>query len=84
MGDIFHNSIEEYFSIEGEIGLEYWGGQIRTRGGPPVILLGGIVGNKPAESFIVMINNASREEVEKLAAFVATIRQKTTDESPKS
>jgi hypothetical protein len=71
--------MEEYFSIEGEIGFEYWGGLIRTRGGPPAVLLGGIVENKPAESFLVMINHASREEVEKLAAFVATMRQKTID-----
>lgn len=76
MEDIFHNSIEEYFSIEGEIRLEYYGGQIHTKGGPPVVLLGGIVENKPVERFLVMINDASREEVEKLAEFVATMRQK--------
>jgi hypothetical protein len=76
MADIFHNSMEEYLSIEGEIKLEYWGGLIRTRGGPPAILLGGIVEKKPEEAYLVMINNASREEVEKLAEFIDAMRKK--------
>jgi hypothetical protein len=43
MVNIFHNSVEEYFSIEDEPRLEYYNGQIHTKGGPPVVLLGGSV-----------------------------------------
>jgi len=76
MEDIFHNSIEEYFSIEGEAKFEFYGGLMHIKGGLPIVLLGGIVEKKPDPSFIVMVNNASREEVEKLAAFVADMRKK--------
>jgi hypothetical protein len=74
MDNLFHNSIEEYFSIEGEAKFEFYSGLMHIKGGLPVVLLGGIV-EKPEEAYIIMINNASRDEVKKVAQFVSEMRK---------
>jgi hypothetical protein len=74
MATIFHNSWEEYESIEGEAKFEFYGGLMHIKGGLPIVLLGGIV-EKPREAYIIMVNNASREEVEKVAQLVHEMRK---------
>ena len=77
-------SVEEYFALDNryEVRFEYHGDTIALRDGTPVILLGGVA---PAgtlqETALVVISNATEEEVEKLAAFVASLRPSTLTNS---
>jgi hypothetical protein len=74
-------SIEEYFALGNryEVHFEYLEDTIILKDGTPVILLGGVApaGTFP-ETALVVISNVTEEEVEKLAAFVASLRPSTS------
>lgn len=74
-------SVEEYLTLTEryEVRFEYYGDTIALKDGTPVILLGGVapVGTLP-ETALVVISNATEEEVEKLAEFVASLRPSTS------
>jgi hypothetical protein len=73
-------SIEEYFALTDghEVRFEYLDGAIIMKDGTPVILLGGVAqAGTPPETAWVVISNATEEEVEKLAAFITSLRPST-------
>lgn len=75
-------SIEEYLRLSDryDLRLEYVDGKILTRDGTPVILLGGVTPEKIPGSALVIISDATEEEIEQLAAFVASLRQQSKKE----
>ncbi|MBV9231394.1 MAG: hypothetical protein JOZ18_18940 [Chloroflexi bacterium] len=74
----YESSVEDYLRLAEnyEVRFEYWGGTIALGDGTPVILLGGVApeGKRP-DTALVVISDATEEEVEQLAAFVASLRQ---------
>jgi len=75
-------SVEEYLRLSEryDLRLEYIDGEISTRDGAPVILLGGVAPEKVPGSALVMISDATKQEIEQLAAFVASLRQRSNKE----
>lgn len=77
MEDVFHSSMEEYWSLrEHDLKLEYINGCIVTMDHRHVVLLGGTVENTPDRKKLIMIDNASKEEIEKVAEVINEMRKK--------
>lgn len=77
----YEMDVEDYlrFVERYDVRFEYIDGQMYLRDGTPVILLGNVVTEGPASNnAFVMIANATKEEVEQLAAFVASMRKTAT------
>lgn len=76
-------SMEEYLRLSDrhDLRLEYIDGKISTRDGVPVILLGGVAPERVPGSALVMISDATKEEIEQLAAFVASLRLQPNKEN---
>lgn len=75
----YGSSVEEYLQLTDryELRFEYIDGVIRLRDGTPVLLLGGATANETSsEKAIVMIADATEEEVQQLAAFVSALRSR--------
>jgi hypothetical protein len=69
--------VEDYlrFTERYEVRIEYIDGTMYLRDGTPVILLGDIITEGPASRKpFVVIANATREEIDQLADFVASMR----------
>ncbi len=67
----YHRLTERY-----DVRFEYIDGQIFLRDGTPVILLGGVAPEETlSETALVVISNATEQEVEQIAAFVTSLRQ---------
>ncbi|HEY4389248.1 MAG TPA: hypothetical protein VGN34_32800 [Ktedonobacteraceae bacterium] len=73
------SSVAEYFRLTDryELRFEFMDGRIRLRDGTPIILLGGVSTEeeKSSDAAIVVIADATEEEIEKLNAFVAELRK---------
>lgn len=73
----YGSSVEEYLQLDNryDVRFEYRDGRISLRDGTPVILLGSIGPDEPSpENALVVIANATEEEVKQLAAFIASLR----------
>lgn len=70
--------VEDYLRLTEryDVRFEYIDGQMSLRDGTPVILLGSVVTEGPASrNAFVVIANATKEEIEQLAGFVASMRK---------
>jgi hypothetical protein len=72
----YHRLTDRYY-----LSFEMIDGNISLKDGTPVILLGGVApeGTLP-ETALVVISNATEEEVKQLKAFVASLRQSSSDQ----
>jgi hypothetical protein len=73
----YSSSVEEYLQLDNrfDVRFEYIDGLISLRDGTPVVLLGGATANEESsEKAMVVIVDATEEEVQKLAAFVSALR----------
>ena len=73
------SSVEEYLLLDNryDVRFDYIDGRSRLRDGTRVVLLGGppAVERSPGKAMVV-IADATQEEVEQLAAFVASLRSR--------
>ncbi len=73
-------SVEEYFRLTDRsmLPLEYIDGQVMTRSGIPVVVLGGVPEEEPAaapaEKALVLICGATPEEIVQVAALLNDLR----------
>ncbi len=70
-------SVADYFRLTEryELRFEYMDGIICTKTGNPIILLGGVASEEPSsEAALIVISDATQEEVAQVAAFVASLR----------
>ena len=78
----YEMAVEDYLRLTEryEVHIEYIDGRMVLHDGTPVILLGDIVTEGPASRRpFVLIANATREEIDQLAAFVDAMRKKKDD-----
>jgi len=76
----YKSSVEDYLRLSKryDVRFEYIDGNISLRDGTPVILLGGVAPEEtPPETALVIISNATEEEVEQLATYMASLRRIT-------
>jgi hypothetical protein len=80
----YKSSVEEYLQLDNryDVRFEYRDGTISLRDGTPVILIGGAPADKTfPEKAMVVIADATEEEVKQLIAFVASLRSRQDKES---
>jgi hypothetical protein len=75
----YASSVEEYLQLDNRyaVRFEYIDGTISLRDGTPVIQVGGATANETSsEKALVIIADATEEEVKQLAAFVSALRSR--------
>ena len=78
----YETNVEDYLRLTEryDVRIEYIDGRMFLRDGTPVILLGGIATEGQASrNPFVLIANATKEEIDQLAAFVAILRKNKND-----
>jgi hypothetical protein len=73
-------SVQDYFHLTDRylLPLEYMDGQVMTRTGTPVVVLGGVPpeeqAQESAEKALILICEATQQEIEQIAALLHDLR----------